>query len=108
MNSLIKAQTGQSNMGDVRGRGLAIGIELILNDAKSPAKDLARKTVYRAWELGAVFYYVGMHSNILELTPPLTLTREEAEMGSQILLRAIEDASAGLVSDEAIVEFCGW
>ncbi|MBS9718767.1 aspartate aminotransferase family protein [Pseudohalocynthiibacter aestuariivivens] len=101
-------QSGQPVIGDVRGRGLAIGIELVLNDAKTPATDLTRKVVYRAWELGAVFYYVGMQSNVLELTPPLTLTREEADKGTEIILRSIEDAIAGNVSDEAVAEFTGW
>lgn len=108
MQAITQAQTHQPLIGDVRGRGLAIGVEIVLDDAKTPAADLARKTVYRAWELGAVFYYVGMQSNVLELTPPLTLTREEASEGCQILVRAIEDAAAGKVADETVAEFGGW
>jgi len=108
IKSFKHAQSRQPVIGDVRGRGLAIGIELVLDDAKTPAANLTRKVVYRAWELGAVFYYVGMQSNVLELTPPLTLTREEANKGTEIILRSIEDAIAGNVSDEAVAEFTGW
>ncbi|HFA59542.1 MAG TPA: aminotransferase class III-fold pyridoxal phosphate-dependent enzyme [Rhodospirillales bacterium] len=108
MRLLADARDRLPVIGDVRGRGLAIGVELVLDEAKTPAADLARKTVYRAWELGAVFYYVGMQSNVLELTPPLTLTREEAREGADILLRAIEDALAGKVPDSAVAPFSGW
>jgi 4-aminobutyrate aminotransferase len=56
------------HIGDVRGRGLAIGVELI--DPATGDRDprLAAQVVYRAWELGAVVYYVG--GNVLEITPP--------------------------------------
>jgi 4-aminobutyrate aminotransferase len=108
MQCIEQEMVNQPLIGQVRGQGLAIGVELVLDDKKTPAADLARKTVYRAWELGAVFYYVGMQSNVLELTPPLTLTREEAGEGAQVLLQALEDASTGKVPDSAIAEFSGW
>ncbi|QYX55744.1 aspartate aminotransferase family protein [Roseovarius sp. SCSIO 43702] len=95
-------------IGDVRGRGLAIGVELIEDAQKTPAANLARKTVYRAWELGAVFYYVGMSSNVLELTPPLTLSEAEAREGVEIIGQAIRDAAEGRVDDAKLAEFAGW
>ncbi|GGA26576.1 aspartate aminotransferase family protein [Neptunicoccus cionae] len=95
-------------IGDVRGRGLAVGVELVDPSTNAPDADLARKTVYRAWQLGAVFYYVGMQSNVLELTPPLTLTAQQAEEGAALLLTAVQDACAGLVSDADVAPFAGW
>ena len=95
-------------IGDVRGRGLAIGVELIEDEVKTPAADLARKVVYRAWELGAVFYYVGMSSNVLELTPPLILSEEEAQEGCAIIGQAIRDARDGKVDEAKLAEFAGW
>jgi 4-aminobutyrate aminotransferase len=97
-----------AQIGDVRGTGLAIGVELISGQDRETAKSLAAATVYRAWELGAVFYYVGMNSNVLELTPPLTLTADEAREGAAILLQAVRDAVAGKVNPERLADFAGW
>ncbi len=97
-------------IGDVRGRGLAIGVELV-NDRfnkKEEAKIETAKVVYRAYELGLIIFYVGMKSNVLELTPPLILTEKQANEGLEILDKAFEDVLNGKVSDDAISEFKGW
>ena len=97
------------SIGDVRGRGLAVGVELVSDrDTRAPSKILAAKTVYRAWELGLVLYYVGLNSNVLELTPPLVLTKAQASDAISILDRALADVEQGLVSDDALKDFAGW
>jgi 4-aminobutyrate aminotransferase len=96
-------------IGDVRGRGLAIGVELVADRrTKAPAKEEAAKTVLRAFELGLVLYYVGMHSNVLEFTPPLTLSEAEVREGTAILDQALTEVAAGQVSAEALRAFAGW
>lgn len=62
--------------------------------------------VYRAWELGAVVYYVG--GNVLEITPPLVLTETQALHGAEILGAAIGDAVAGKIDDEEVAKYAGW
>jgi 4-aminobutyrate aminotransferase len=96
-------------IGDVRGRGLAIGVELVTDrPSRAPAAKQTAKLVYRAFELGLVLYYVGAQSNVLEMTPPLTLTRAEADAAVAILDRALEDLAQGRVSDDIAAGFEGW
>ena len=75
---------------------------------RDPASTMAARVVYRAFELGVVLFYVGVHSNVLELTPPLTITPEEIATGVEVLDRALTDAEAGRVSDEQVAGFSGW
>jgi 4-aminobutyrate aminotransferase len=96
-------------IGDVRGRGLDIGVDLVEDrSSRAPAKRACAKVVYRASELGAALFYVGHHSNVLELTPPLILSEAEAEEGLNIIDQALEDVEAGRVSDAAIASYAGW
>jgi 4-aminobutyrate aminotransferase len=96
-------------IGDVRGRGLAIGVELVEDrGTKTPAKQTTAKVVYRCFELGLVLYYVGMASNVLELTPPLPLTMKEADDAVAILRAALSEVEAGRVADSVLEGFEGW
>jgi hypothetical protein len=53
---------------------------------------LARKVVYRVWELGAVVDYVG--SSVLEVTLPLIITDAEIDLAAELLATAFRDAVA--------------
>ena len=66
------------------------------------------KIIYRAWQLGAVLFYVGLRGNVLELTPPLTLTEAEAEAGVAIIEQAMTDVGRGVVTDADVAPFTMW
>lgn len=104
LDGLQRLQLRHRMIREVRGRGLAIGIEL----DPDRARRYAAKTVYRAFELGLVLYYVGLESNVLELTPPLILTKPDVDEALQILDRSLADVEAGAVSDQTIAPFAGW
>lgn len=99
---------GAERVGDVRGLGLSIGIELVSGGPEDATPDavLTAKAAYRAWELGAVTYPV--RGNVLELTPALTISEAAIDRAAGIIAQAIDDAAAGGVTDEQIAPYRGW
>jgi 4-aminobutyrate aminotransferase len=96
-------------IGEIRGRGMIVGTELVVDQkTKAPARELAAMAVYRAYELGMLCFYTGLHSNVIEFTPPLILTEDEAKIAVNILEQAILDAASGKVSRDTLKAFSGW
>lgn len=82
-------QERHTSIGDVRGRGLLMGIELVCDRAaKTPAKDLAEAVMYRALECGLSFKTT--FGNVLTLTPPLAVTEEEMHRALDIIDQSLE------------------
>jgi 4-aminobutyrate aminotransferase len=85
-------------VGDVRGRGLMIGVELVTDkQSKAPAGPARDKVVELAFERGCLF--LGAGENSVRICPPLIITREQADIGLDILeecIRTVEkSAKAG-------------
>ena len=71
-------------IGDVRGRGLLLGIELVTDRAaKTAAPDLAEQVLYRALSRGLSFKTT--MGNVLTLTPPLITTVAQMDAALDIL-----------------------
>jgi 4-aminobutyrate aminotransferase len=78
-------------IGDVRGRGLVLGIELVHDRAgMEPDNDLAEATLYAALDRGLSFKTT--MGNVLTLTPPQTNDQAEMLRALDIIAAAIEDA----------------
>ncbi len=109
-NGLRSLSERHPMIGDVRGRGLALGVELVSDrESREPVTAATTaKVIYRAYQLGAVFFYVGLRANVLELTPPLTLSEAEAGEGIEIIDQALTDVTRGLVSDADVAPFMMW
>ena len=68
-------------MGDIRGLGLFIGIEMVAErKAKTPDPQACRNLQARAREAGLVVGIAGNYGNVLRLCPPLSIHRSEVEM----------------------------
>jgi (R)-1-hydroxy-2-aminoethylphosphonate ammonia-lyase len=71
-------------VGDVRGLGLLLGIDLVLDrETKAPAVDAAEEVMYRALERGLSFKTT--MGNVLTLTPPLIVTEDQMDAALDIL-----------------------
>ena len=94
-------------IGDVRGFGLMLGVDLVKDrETKERAYDEARKVVWRAYELGLIVAF--LQGNVLRIQPPLTIEEELLEEGLERLEEAIGDVEEGNVSDEVLKKVEGW
>jgi 4-aminobutyrate aminotransferase len=84
---------GSPIVGDVRGKGLMIGVELVRPGGTDPAPELASAVLEGCKRRGLLVGKGGLHGNVLRIAPPLTLTREEAEEGLAVLTAALKEAT---------------
>ena len=67
-------------IGDVRGRGLMTGVELVGPDGTSPASELASRVKDAMAERGILIGTSSRQGNVLKIRPPLCITRDEARL----------------------------
>lgn len=83
-------------VGDVRGKGLMIGVELVENrEAKKPAPEEASKVVLEAMRRGVLIGIGGLEGNVLRIKPPLVISLEMAERAASSLEEAISKVERG-------------
>ncbi|XP_019418168.1 PREDICTED: alanine--glyoxylate aminotransferase 2 homolog 2, mitochondrial-like isoform X1 [Lupinus angustifolius] len=67
-------------IGDVRGRGMLLGVELVQDrQSKTPAKSEMLKITEHMKDMGVLIGKGGFHGNVLRITPPLCFTKEDAD-----------------------------
>jgi 4-aminobutyrate aminotransferase len=94
-------------IGDVRGKGLSIGVDLVTNrETRERAYKEAAKVCYRAWEKGLLLSFFS--NSVLRIQPPLVITEAELEQGLKIIEEALADVTAGRVPDEVLETVKGW
>jgi 4-aminobutyrate aminotransferase-like enzyme len=83
---LLELQKKYSILGDVRGRGLVIGLEIVeQGDGYSPSAELTNHILIKAAENGMLLGRVGLYGNVIRIAPPLVINEDEVEIGVQIL-----------------------
>jgi 4-aminobutyrate aminotransferase len=88
LQRLVEVKAKRAIVGDVRGKGLLIGVELVSDRAsKTPANDAAERVMYAAMERGLSFKTT--FGNVLTLTPPLTITAAQMDDAIDILDQSI-------------------
>ena len=93
---LAEMQTRHPSMGDVRGKGLMIGVEFVQDKiAKVPDARLRNRIVELAFEHGLLL--MGCGSNTMRIIPPLTISRNEVDEGLDIFEHVVGLAEAELL-----------
>jgi 4-aminobutyrate aminotransferase len=89
LERLREMQARQPHIGDVRGLGLLLNVELVEDREKRiPATDLAERVMYEALSLGLSFKVT--MGNVITLAPPLTITEEEMGRALEILEKSLD------------------
>ncbi|MBP2659911.1 MAG: 4-aminobutyrate aminotransferase [Firmicutes bacterium] len=90
MKRLKALQERCTVVGDVRGVGAMIGIELVKDrQTKEPAKEITSKVVKYCLEQGVMLISAGIFSNVIRLLIPLVVTDEQLDRGLTVLEQSI-------------------
>lgn len=92
---LRRLQSRHECIGDVRGRGLLLGLEVVKNrDTREPAFELGEAVTRECMKLGLSMNIVKLPSmgGVFRIAPPLTISDSEIDLGLELLDKAIATA----------------
>jgi 4-aminobutyrate aminotransferase len=94
-------------IGDVRGRGLLIGVDLVKDRTTKTraAKDTA-KIIWRCWERGLILTFFSQ--SVLRIAPPLIIEKSEVDQAINIIEQSMTEVEKGLIPDEVLDKIQGW
>jgi 4-aminobutyrate aminotransferase len=89
---LRRLAEGNEVVGDVRGKGLMIGVELVEPGTATPCARAAGLVLEGARERGVLIGKGGLYGNVLRIAPPLSVSRQQAEEALAVLGDALQAA----------------
>ncbi len=95
VQGLHKLQSRHECIGDVRGRGLLLGLELVTDrQTRKPASELGEAITRECMKLGLSMNIVKLPSmgGVFRIAPPLTISDSEIDLGLELLDKAIGNA----------------
>jgi 4-aminobutyrate aminotransferase len=93
MTGLRKFQEEYSEIGYVRGKGLMVGTEFVVDGRADKAKKLVKDVIHSAEEKGLLLLSCGTYDNTLRWIPPLNVTSEQINDGLKIFGDALKEVS---------------
>ena len=95
-DGLEKLRSAHRLIGDVRGMGLMLGVELVRDrSTKEPAKQRDARRARSAREKGVLIGKGGLDGNVLRIKPPMCITADDADFALDVLdvaLSSVEGA----------------
>ncbi len=91
MTGLRKYQEEYSQIGDVRGKGLMIGTEFVVDGRADKAKPLVKEIIHKAEEKGLLLLSCGTYDNTLRWIPPINVTAEQIHEGLRIFGESLKE-----------------
>jgi 4-aminobutyrate aminotransferase / (S)-3-amino-2-methylpropionate transaminase / 5-aminovalerate transaminase len=92
---LERMTDGHPYVGEVRGLGMMIGVELVRDRAsREPAPELVGRVVVECLRQGVLLLGGGIHGNVLSLSPPFVITERQVEAALQVLEQVFADLPA--------------
>ncbi|MEM4381358.1 MAG: aspartate aminotransferase family protein [Candidatus Caldarchaeum sp.] len=91
LKSLRELTEIHPQVGDVRGKGLMIGVEVVEAGGKKPSAELAENIKKNMLKRGYLIGVGGLFKNVLRIQPPLIIDSETAERSVQALAEAIKE-----------------
>jgi 2,2-dialkylglycine decarboxylase (pyruvate) len=89
---LLELQHRHEAIGDVRGRGLLLGVEIVADrTTKEPGHALIKALSERCYQLGLNINLVGGPHSVWRLAPPLTVSRDEVDQAVDIMDQALKE-----------------
>jgi 4-aminobutyrate aminotransferase len=92
MSRLCELAEKQSCIGDVRGKGLMLGIEFV-HEGKTPAPETATRVVEASRARGLLVGKGGLYNSVVRFAPPLSVTPDEADEGFALFADAVAAAA---------------
>jgi diaminobutyrate-2-oxoglutarate transaminase len=103
-STLREASTDLKAIGEVRGRGLMIGIELVRDrDTREPWPELAAELRGMCCQKGLIIELGGHYRNVARFLPPLVITRELLLRGLEIFVEALRETEQKIARRETLV-----
>lgn len=92
---MLTLKQRHEHVGDVRGRGLLLGVEQVEDrESRAPARELRHRVSRRCLELGASLNISRRSvANIFRIAPPLTLSRDQIDTAISILDQALTECA---------------
>ena len=98
MSRLNHRQRDLPLIGEIRGLGLMIGIELVLDNKRTPLPAEADAVREHCLANGVLVGVGGVYANVVRIQPPLVISREQIDRAVDVVTSGIEQLQANVAA----------